>query len=72
MDILISPLNSNERISLIGSSFQKFKDNILSLGSCYRYDYLIKSCDTKRVVNPATGDIFHVRISFVNISMMVT
>jgi hypothetical protein len=54
-----SSSSGDERISLIGSSFQKLKDNILQLGSHYGYIYLIKSCATKWVINTTTGDIFY-------------
>jgi hypothetical protein len=42
IDKFQSPLVGDNRLLLVGSSFQKLKDNILQLASCYRYDYLIK------------------------------
>jgi hypothetical protein len=44
IDKFTSPLAGDERISLIGSDFQKLKYNINHLGSHYGYDYLFKRC----------------------------
>jgi hypothetical protein len=49
---LTSPLLGQDRISLIGTNFQKLKDNIYWLGSCFGYDYLFKRCGTVKVVIP--------------------
>ena len=57
IDTFISPLVGDERLLLAGSSFQKLKDMILRLGSCYGYDYLIKRVATRRTVDPTTSDI---------------
>ena len=57
IDKFTSPLVGDERLSLVGASFQKLKDMILRLGSRYGYDYLIKRVATRRTVDPATGDI---------------
>ena len=53
LDKFTSPLVGDDRISLIGPDFQKFKDNINRLGSRYDYDYLFKRCATIRVDTPA-------------------
>ena len=61
IDKFTSPLAGDERISLIGSDFQKLKYNINHLGSHYGYDYLFKRCGTLRfdtpviVADPADG-----------------
>ncbi len=52
VDKFISPLAGDERVQLLGKDFQKLKDNLLQLGSCYSYDYLIKHCATVRTVIP--------------------
>jgi hypothetical protein len=39
-------------ISLIGTNFQKLKDNTYWLGSCFGYDYLYKRCATVKVFIP--------------------
>ncbi|MGL6008733.1 MAG: hypothetical protein ACRC1D_04680 [Culicoidibacterales bacterium] len=57
IDKFTSPLVGDERLSLAGSSFQKLKDIILRLGSCYGYDYLIKKVSTRRTVDQMTGDV---------------
>jgi hypothetical protein len=40
----ISPLAGDDHVQLLGKDFQKLKDNLLQLGSCYGYNYLIKHC----------------------------
>jgi hypothetical protein len=57
IDKFTSPLVGDKRLSLVGSSFQKLKDMIIRLGSCYGYNYLIKRVATRRTVDPTTGDI---------------
>jgi hypothetical protein len=47
-----SPLLGKDRISLIGTNFQKLKDNIYWLGSCFGYNYLYKRCATVKVFIP--------------------
>jgi hypothetical protein len=46
IDKFTSPLLFQDRISLIGTNFQKLKDNIYRLGFCFGYDYLYKHCAT--------------------------
>jgi hypothetical protein len=46
IDKFSSPLVGEDPISLIGPNFQKLKDNINRLRSCYGYDYLLKHCAT--------------------------
>jgi hypothetical protein len=52
IDKFSSPLVGEDCISLIGSNFQKLKDNINCLGSCYEYHYLFKPCVTVQVFIP--------------------
>ncbi len=52
-----SPLVGDNRLLLVGSLFQKLKDNILQLGSYYRYDYLIKKVATRQTVDPTTFNV---------------
>jgi hypothetical protein len=52
VDKFISPLIGDEHVQLLGRDFQKLKDNLLKLGSCYGYNYLIKHCATVRTVIP--------------------
>ena len=44
VDKFISPLVGDERVQLLGKDFQKLKDTLLQLGSCYGYNHLIKHC----------------------------
>ena len=46
IDKYVSPLTGDDRISLSGTSFQKLKENLLRLASCFGYDYLIKLINT--------------------------
>jgi hypothetical protein len=53
IDKFTCPLIGDDRISLIGPDFQKLKDNIDHLGSCYGYNYIFKRCATLRINTPA-------------------
>ncbi len=58
IDKFVCPLvGDNHHLLLVGSSFQKLKDNICGLGSHYGYDYLIKKVATRQNVDPTTGNI---------------
>jgi hypothetical protein len=62
----VSPLVGDNRLLLVGSSFQKLKDNILRLGSCYRYDYLIKKVAARQNDDPTTGNVsFNLHINMI-------
>ncbi len=52
IDKFTSPLVCEDYISLIGPNFQKRKDNINHLGSCYGYDYVFKHCTRVQVFIP--------------------
>jgi hypothetical protein len=52
IDKFTSPLLGQDRVSLIGTTFQKLKGNIYWLRSCFGYNYLYKCCATVKVFIP--------------------
>ncbi len=63
IDKYISPLTGDGCIFLTGTGFQKLKDNLLCLSSCFGYDYLIKAVNTVQTINAAGNTTFSIPIN---------